>query len=139
MNSPADKQLYGQGWAFPLVLNDQGILLVNGVESVRQSLRMLFSTLYCERIMRMEYGNDLPLHMFDNIGEALFAKIRQSITDSISQNESRVRTDKVSVLYDPLQRGKLTITIHYRLYDNEVPQRLSGILDIYNGTYGEWQ
>lgn len=135
----AEKQLYGQGWAFPLRVDTAGVAMVSGVDSVRQSLTMLFRTIYCERIMRMEYGNDLLLHMFDNVDESLLAKIRQSITDSITQNEPRVRTDRISIQTGNGQRGQLEITIHYRLFDNDAPQRLSGILDIFNGFTGEWQ
>jgi len=147
-----EKAVYGQGWAFPptftingIETTDEGVTvmsgvkLTSGIEDVRQSLIILLNTQYYERIMRMEYGNDLMLHMFDNIGEGLFEKIRNSLSETILRNEPRVVVDTITVIPDLLMPSKLSITINYHLFDNAVVQRLFGMMDIKNFIAGVWR
>ncbi len=152
MNRDISKGIYGQGWAFPPTFCIEGtektengievksgVTLCSGVNDVQQSLIILLSTQYYERIMRMEYGNDLMQHMFDNIGEGLFEKIRKSLTVSILNNEPRVVVDVITISSDRVTPSKLSIIINYHLFDNNVLHRLYGMLDIKENMTGVWR
>ena len=51
----------GRGWSFPPRFDDRQytIMMVEEEEDIRQSLRILFSTLPGERLMKPDYGCDL--------------------------------------------------------------------------------
>ncbi len=73
----ADKilaDIYGRGWAFPPQFSSQtGIIMAEGAEHVRQSMKILFLTEPGERIMREDYGCGLNDYLFENISDELIA------------------------------------------------------------------
>ena len=52
-----NKELIGQGWAFPLRLNTRNaISLVTGNNEIEQAIRIILGTIPGERVMRPEFG-----------------------------------------------------------------------------------
>lgn len=138
MSNDILKKIYGRGWAFPLSFNlDEGIVMAEGAEDIRQSLRILFSTEPGERIMRNNYGCALYDVMFENINSDLMNDIETRIVDSILRYEPRANLTDVKFQQSPTHRSQLMIDISYCLRGSDIEKKISGVLDI-NNPQGEW-
>ncbi|KVN28367.1 GPW/gp25 family protein [Burkholderia ubonensis] len=130
-------EVYGRGWAFPPVFSpEDGVSMVAGAEDVRQSLRILFSTLPGERIMRREYGCDLNQFMFANISAGLMTSMKAIIADSVLNCEPRAEVTEVDFRHNATALNELQIQVTYRLRGSDTPQQFSGELDLLNGWGG---
>jgi len=136
--------ILGRGWAFPpaFTLNSdaQGssVVLAQDVEDIRQSLRILFSTLPGERVMRPDYGCDLNAQLFENISADLLAQIRRTIADSILRYEPRVELTEVTARQNAQQPTRLDIHVNYRLRGGGESGQLFGTLDMASGAGAHW-
>ena len=128
------EQVYGRGWAFPPVFSRaEGVGMVAGAEDVQQSLRILFSTLPGERIMRLDYGCDLNQFMFSNISAALTTDIEAQIIDSILSHEPRAEVTEILVSQNASARNKLQIEVTYRLRGSDLMQSFNSLLEVDEG------
>jgi uncharacterized protein len=139
------KGLWGRGWAFPpsfLVAKEgqpAGPLLVEDQEDIRQSLRILFSTLPGERIMRADYGCDLNAVLFDSISADLLADIRRLIRDSVLRYEPRIILQEVTAQQNISNPTQLQVGVSYRIRGSDLAGELTGMIDINGATEGRWQ
>lgn len=137
MSNEVLTKIYGRGWAFPPSFNlDEGIVMAEGAEDIRQSLRILFSTEPGERIMRNNYGCALYDVMFENINSDLMNDIETRIVDSILRYEPRANLKKVKFQQSSDNRSQLMIDISYCLRGSDIEKKISGVLDI-NNPYGD--
>lgn len=133
MNEAIDKT-FGRGWAFPPSFTPQdGVAMVAGAEDVRQSLRILFSTLPGERVLRENYGCDLNQFMFANINAGLLAAIKSQIADSVLAHEHRAQVEGVQIAQHPDAPNRLRVQVDYRLSGTDTPLRFDGQLDMLDG------
>ncbi|MDA8481216.1 GPW/gp25 family protein [Citrobacter sp. Awk 4] len=131
MSNEVLTKIYGRGWAFPPSFNlDEGVVMAEDVEDIRQSLRILFSTEPGERIMRNNYGCALYDVMFENINSDLMNDIETRIVDSILRYEPRANLTEVIFQQSPDNRSQLLIDISYCLRGSDIEQKISGVLDI---------
>ena len=65
----------GQGWAFPpdFSLKLKGVKMVSEDEDVKESLNILFSTQFGERIMQYNYGCNLQSLVFEKFDTTAIA------------------------------------------------------------------
>lgn len=125
-------RLYGLGWAFPVCFTQNGVVMAEGAESVRQSLMVLLRTQPGERIMRATCGCDLQQFLFSGVTSELIAEIRSHIHDSVLRYEPRA--DVSEILITPAgEPGKLDIVLQYRLSGSQIDQSLSAQLDVRDG------
>lgn len=137
MSNEVLTKIYGRGWAFPPSFNlDEGIVMAEGAEDIRQSLRILFSTEPGERIMRNNYGCALYDVMFENINSDLMNDIETRIVDSILRYEPRANLKEVKFQQSSDNRSQLMIDISYCLRGSDIEKKISGVLDI-NNPYGD--
>lgn len=133
MSNEVLTKIYGRGWAFPPSFNlDEGIVMAEGAEDIRQSLRILFSTEPGERIMRNNYGCALYDVMFENINSDLMNDIETRIVDSILRYEPRANLKEVKFQQSSDNRSQLMIDISYCLRGSDIEKKISGVLDINN-------
>lgn len=133
MSNEVLTKIYGRGWAFPPSFNlDEGIVMAEGAEDIRQSLRILFSTEPGERIMRNNYGCALYDVMFENINSDLMNDIETRIIDSILRYEPRANLTEVKLQQSSNNRSQLLIDISYCLRGSDIEKKISGVLDINN-------
>ncbi len=125
--------IFGRGWAFPPAFDDEGVIMVQDLKDIRESLQILFSTQPGERLMRPDYGCDLQSSIFENISEALIAKLATQIEDSILRDETRIELTSVEIKRDVKERNYLQIQVRYRLRGSETPYQLSGQLNMLGG------
>lgn len=132
--SDVNTEIYGRGWAFPPEFSPgQGVKMAEGAEDVRQSLRILFSTLPGERIMRPDYGCDLHAYMFENIRAELIAELSVAIADSILRDEERADVESVNIEQDSRQPERLLVQVNYRLSGGGDEQQWGGVWRIGDG------
>lgn len=140
------KGIYGRGWAFPVTFTSgqddkegydkADVAMVIDGEDIAQSLQILFSTQPFERVMRPEYGCDLQTFVFENINEALLAKIRTQISDAVQRHEPRVSIDALDITQDGRQPWWLHVHLAYRIRGADSLRHLSTQLDLGTGRRG---
>ncbi|HEH9402157.1 TPA: GPW/gp25 family protein [Aeromonas sobria] len=126
--------VYGRGWAFPLIFTDDGVAMAQGEEDVRQSIKILFSTQPGERIMRNDYGCDLNQYMFNNITNQLLSDIERQIYQSVLRYEPRANITNIEFDNSSMNYGILNVVINYCLRGNDQKRQFSTQLDIVNGS-----
>lgn len=133
-------RIFGRGWAFPPAFSiDDGVVMANGAEDVRQSLRILFSTEPGERIMRDGYGCALYDVMFENINGDLTSNIEARVVDAILRYEPRANLTRIRVYQSRTNSSTVSVDITYCLRGSDVAQRMSGTLDIGQAVRGVLQ
>ncbi|MCT8341576.1 MULTISPECIES: GPW/gp25 family protein [Photorhabdus] len=133
----ADKilaDIYGRGWAFPPQFSSQtGIIMAEGAEHVRQSMKILFLTETGERIMREDYGCGLNDYLFENISDELMARIQTHIEERVLRYESRAEITEIQVNQKMDWPNTLHIQVSYVLRGSEISQQIEGILEVGEG------
>ncbi|WP_448511526.1 GPW/gp25 family protein [Photorhabdus laumondii] len=133
----ADKilaDIYGRGWAFPPQFSSQtGVIMAEGAEHVRQSMKVLFLTEPGERIMREDYGCGLHDYLFENISDELMARIQTRIEERILRYEPRVEITEIRVNQKINLPNSLHIQVSYALRGSEISQQIEGILKVGEG------
>ncbi len=130
------KGLWGRGWAFPpdfSLASESGAAgpaLVEDKDDIRQSLRILFSTLPGERIMRSNYGCDLNSVLFENINDDLVAEIRRLIRESVLRYEPRIELIDVVAQQNTQNPTQLDISANYRVRGSDTVGEVTGLMDI---------
>jgi uncharacterized protein len=107
-------EVLGQGLAFPLQIGITGLAESAGVAKVEESIRIILSTQYGERIMRPQFGANLRSLLFapNTSGTASLAAFY--VSDALARWEPRIDVLDVLVTND-LDGAKLDIEIRYRL------------------------
>ena len=111
-----DNEFLGTGWAFPIGLDDEGrAQMVDGDESVRQSIWMILSTSPGERLMRPDFGCGIHDLVFgvNNVGTANAAA--GAVHEALATWEPRIDVLEVFAVPDPGQPDLLLIEINYRV------------------------
>ena len=113
----SDSAFLGRGWGFPprFVKSHDGIQLnmVEKVNDIRESLRILFSTKCGERLIDAEYGCDLHKVQFNDLTESIRSRIIKMISKAILFYEPRISLLNVYVNNDQSLHGRLNISIDY--------------------------
>ena len=124
----------GRCWAFPPQFSvDKGVKMAEGVDSVLESLSVLFMTEPGERIMREEFGGGMNAFLFENINDELLATIRNHIEDSILLYEPRVTVEEILIKHASNEASRLLIQIALRLVETNTVETLSGTLNVNEG------
>lgn len=104
----------GNGWRFPIVPDAGGGLgYVDGDENVGQSLMLLLSTGWGERVMRARFGTNARELVFAPGSEANLKALETSVRDAVRDHEPRVRLVAVAVTPDLEQTERVDIEVTY--------------------------
>jgi Bacteriophage baseplate protein W len=105
----------GTGWGFPPTFSrpQLGVEMVGGIEDIRQSLRILFSTAQGERVMLPEYGCDLWRMVFRGLTTTLTTELKDMVEQAIVLWEPRIDLLSVSAVRDPEQDGLVNIDVAF--------------------------
>jgi uncharacterized protein len=111
-----DARVLGRGWAAPAGLDGTGeARLEAGAEKVRQSIRLVLATRRGERVMRPDFGAGLEDFLFEPISTTTAALVRLRVETALVLWEPRIDVTAVTVEVADRRRGRLDITIGYRL------------------------
>jgi phage baseplate assembly protein W len=112
----SDQAFLGTGWAFPIALDASGeIALVAGDEDVHQAVRIVLGTSLGERQLRGDYGAGLDALAFESLSTSTIALARHRVEQALIRFEPRI--DVLAVTAAPAEgaRGRLDISIDYRV------------------------
>lgn len=111
-----DARVLGRGWATPTAVMGTGELrLAAGAEKVRQSILLILGTRRGERQMRPDFGAGLEDFLFEPITTTTSALVRHRVETALAQWEPRIDVEEVRVEATDRRRGRLDITIGYRV------------------------
>lgn len=106
----------GEGWAYPLqIAPDSHLARAVYEEDVRQAIRIILGTNPGERVMRPEFGAGLNDFLFEPISTTTLSLVRNRVYTALIDWEPRIDLERVRVSYDPVEKTKLLIEIHYRV------------------------
>lgn len=107
----------GTGWSFPPTFdkNTKSVNMVGEDEDIAQSLVIILSTAYGERVMRPEFGSNLSLINFRSMDGNTINELRSYVEQSVLQFEPRVTLHSVDVNQDEIYDGVLKIKLDYTI------------------------
>lgn len=117
MKNHLDKPFLGRGWAFPphFIIREyhQNTAMVEEDEDIRQSLKILLSTIPGERIFRPEYGCNTKSWVFSKMNTTQITLIIDEIEQAVLNGESRVSLEKIEISDQNYKEGKFFIELFY--------------------------
>ncbi len=105
----------GQGFAFPLQVNQQGNWALSaGDRNVRESILLILMTDLGERVNRPEFGCRLGELSFAPINPETLTLMRLYVQEALEQWEPRILLEDVLAVPNSDQ-GRVDLVINYRL------------------------
>jgi uncharacterized protein len=118
-------EFVGQGWAFPLQLDQTGAFaLVADEREIEQAIRLIIGTAHGERPMRPDFGCAIHDFVFAEADAATAGRIAYEVRASVQRWEPRVEVDDVVVSIDESDRSLMYIDIQYRIRNTNDPRNL---------------
>lgn len=135
----------GRGWAFPPEFADFGgrgeVIMVEGETDINQSLEIILSTSFGERVLQPLYGCSLRDYQFNAMNDSMIGYIRDLVDNALLYHEPRIEvlnidiSDSTSIT---AIEGKLEIDITYQIRGTN--SRFNYVYDFYlkegNGIIG---
>ena len=115
-----------KGWKFPIIFNkySRTVETTNSLnESIKDSLYILLTTIWGERILELDYGCGLNTVAFKNLDINLKTFISNNIKSVITNNEDRI--DVLQVDINDVDDGILAISIEYIIRSNNEKDTLN--------------
>ena len=112
-----DNAFLGTGWSFPPAFDPArgSAAMVALEEDVRQSLRILLSTMPGERVMQPGYGCPLRAAVFAHMDQNAITDLRDAIERAVLFHEVRVTLHAVEIGTADLLEGVLHIALDYSI------------------------
>jgi phage baseplate assembly protein W len=112
----SESSFLGTGWSFPPTFNTarESVEMVSAEEDIRQSLHILFTTQFGERIMRSDYGSRIAAMPFEPLDNSQAILIGNQARNSILLHEPRVVPVDVKVTMD-VNNGRVEVFVDYRI------------------------
>lgn len=106
----------GIGWGFPPEFSKSkgGVRMSEGIEDIRESLEILFTTARGERVMRPDYGADLSQYLFEPLDTTMKTYVRELVRDAILFHEPRIRLIDLN-LETVDEEGRLRMELTYEV------------------------
>lgn len=107
-------QFLGQGWAFPITVDEHGSVAATAYEdAVRQSIWLILSTAPGERVMRPDFGAGLADLVFAPNSPATQGVVGSTVKAALVEWEPRIDVLGVAVTADPAQPTRLLVEVDY--------------------------
>jgi phage baseplate assembly protein W len=104
----------GRGWRFPIVPDaGGGLRYVDGDAEVEQSLRLLLSTGWDERVMRPRFGTNARGLVFAPGSTGNLKALERSVQEAVDVHEPRVRLVSAVATRDPVVPERVDIQVTY--------------------------
>ncbi|MEQ8981215.1 MAG: GPW/gp25 family protein [Deltaproteobacteria bacterium] len=109
----------GVGWAFPVRIDANGrFAMVEAERDVQEAIRIILGTGVNERVMRPEFGSEVPQLLFEAKTSATADHLERAIRDALAAHEPRIDVLEVSVAEDEEIETRLVASLSYRLREN---------------------
>jgi phage baseplate assembly protein W len=131
----ADRNFLGTGWAFPTRFDGRTLdaVMVSDEQDVRESLRILLTTMPGERVMHPSYGCGLRRMVFEQVNESLLTEIRSLIEKAVLFFEQRIVLERIDFDTDGLFEGVLRIGLFYTLRSTSMRDNMVFPLYLHGG------
>jgi phage baseplate assembly protein W len=104
----------GRGWRFPIVPDAGGALrYVEGDDNVGQSLQLLLSTGWGERVMRPRFGTNAREMVFAPGSVTNLRALEESVREAVAVHEPRADLESVTATPDPEEAERVDIEVVY--------------------------
>jgi phage baseplate assembly protein W len=131
--SMAQAPFLGVGWRFPILPDATGTLsYIKGDANVEQSLHILLMTQLGERVMRPDFGTQLPRLVFSPGSTQYLRLLEQTVQEAVTNWEPRVDLDEVVAEADPVDQFKVVVSISYTVRQTNTRNNL--VFPYYLGT-----
>jgi uncharacterized protein len=112
-----ERSFLGRGWSFPPEFDEslQGVLLSAEEQDIRESLRIILSTIPGERLMVPDFGCGLHKLVFENLDVSMITYLQDLIATSILHYEARISVNQVVVDGRELIEGIVYVMIDYTI------------------------
>jgi phage baseplate assembly protein W len=110
----SNKQSFlGTGWSFPVCFDpiSHGIRTASDQEDIRESIRIILSTIPGERIMQPTFGCNLHRLVFEKLDASLIAELNHILFNALLDFEPRINF----LGADVLSRDELDGVLHLRI------------------------
>ncbi|MEM9337728.1 MAG: GPW/gp25 family protein [Bacteroidota bacterium] len=106
----------GRGWAFPVSFTQGSdiVEMAEDEENIRQSLRVLLSTMRRERVMLPDFGTDLKDLLFESLSTSTGTALTGRIEQAILFFEPRIILDGITYDQDTAQ-GVIKLDLEYTI------------------------
>ncbi|MUG97764.1 hypothetical protein F7734_37835 [Scytonema sp. UIC 10036] len=93
------KAYLGTGWGFPPTFDQKArsVRLVSAETDICESLQILLSTSFGERVMQPNYGCNLQDLLFESLTPTVTSSIKELVRTAILYYEPRVRLKKIDI------------------------------------------
>ncbi|MFG6367621.1 MAG: GPW/gp25 family protein [Lachnospiraceae bacterium] len=128
----------GSGFKFPLQVNPATgrIVMVDGIQSVRESVYMILMTQKGERFTRENFGSKLLSYTFMDTSITRMNIMANEIEQTLLEQEPRISNVEVTIKPE-LDRGCLIVDIRYTITQNYTEDSL--VFPFYLNAEGELQ
>ena len=128
----------GSGFKFPLQVNPATgrIVMVDGIQSVRESVYMILMTQKGERFTRENFGSKLLSYTFMDTSITRMNIMANEIEQTLLEQEPRICNVEVTIKPE-LDRGCLIVDIRYTITQNYTEDSL--VFPFYLKAEGELQ
>jgi uncharacterized protein len=114
--SDQSSEFLGAGIAFPLHVNEDGLIAMNALEHhVRQSILLILQTAKGERVMRPDFGARLSDLTFEPVTQATITLAEHYVKEALTRFEPRIVVLNVGITVNPQQPDHLLIGLQYRV------------------------
>jgi phage baseplate assembly protein W len=109
----------GRGWAFPIRIDRSGgIAMSEGQQDVEEAIRVVLGTRLGERVMRSQFGSEVPGVLFEPATSGTAARLTAAIQTGLARWEPRIDVLQVLVEPDPAAPTHFVASLSYRLREN---------------------
>jgi Bacteriophage baseplate protein W len=109
-------EFLGAGIAFPLHVNESGLIAMNALEDhVRQSILLILQTAKGERVMRPDFGARLSDLTFEPVTQATITLAQHYVKEALTRFEPRIVVSQVEITVNPQEPDHLLIGLQYRV------------------------
>jgi len=115
----------GSGWAYPAHTDPTGsVALASGDRRIAESIRLILATAPGERPMRPEFGCAIHDLVFAPADASTAGTIAHEVRRALDRWEPRITVDDVGIDFTEADRGRLLVSIRYRLLDTNSERNL---------------
>ena len=110
------KGFLGSGWKFPIQIDRRtGKIAVSSLEeNIEESIGIILSTYRGERVMRADFGTNVPDYIFRSVNYTEKESIAYELNQQLLLDEPRIRDIEVSCMESDIDGG-LDISVSYTI------------------------
>ena len=121
-----NQSFLGRGWSFPPEFDPhltQTVKMVEGDEDIRQSIRIILSTIPGQRLMLQSFGCPLQGFVFKPMVESTATLLREAVSSALLNFEPRISVNNVQVDLNTAA-GRVDLDVDYTIRKTNIRSNL---------------